>query len=276
MIKITNLVENNLSENKALRAEHGLSFFVETDKHKILFDCGPSDVVLHNARYLGVDLKSAECAILSHNHWDHTIGYREVVEAGKAPSVLYTGPDFFQKKYAQAGIRYTDLSCGFNEDFLVDHGITHLTVDGTIKLDAGLWLMTGFERTHDFETIPDRFVKEVNGEMVVDDFSDEVCMVMETEKGLIVLVGCSHPGILNIIASVHKRLGKPVYGVIGGTHLMEADGTRIEKTLEELQALGIQICGLCHCSGTLAREEMDKHENLAGCQIHVGGVLFLK
>lgn len=276
MIKITNLVENNMSENMALRAEHGLSFFVETPEHKILFDCGPGEAILHNARYLGVDLPSAECVVLSHNHWDHTIGYREVVEEGLAPKLLYTGPKFFQCKYAQAGMRYTNLSCGFQEDFLAKHHIEHKAVEGVVELAPNLWLMSGFKRTHDFETIPTRFVKDVNGTMVEDDFADEICLIMDTAKGLVVLLGCSHPGLLNIITTVHQQFGKPIYGVIGGTHLMEADNKRIDRTIAELQQMGIQVAGLCHCSGTLAREEINKHDDLAGCQIHVGGVIFLK
>lgn len=275
MLKILNLVENNLSENKALRAEHGLAFFVKTPEHKILFDCGPSDAILHNARYLGVDLSSAEATVLSHNHWDHTIGYREVVEKGKYPAVLYTGANFFQKKYAQKGLRYTDLSCGFDQAFLAKHNITHKEVSGVVQIAEGMWLVSGFARTHAFETIPERFVKEVEGKMLPDDFSDEVCLVLDTPKGLVVIVGCSHPGILNMLATVHAKLGKKVYGVIGGTHLMEADGERIDKTLTKLQELGIEVAGLCHCSGGLARDEMEKRENLAGCQIHVGGAIFL-
>ena len=111
--------------------------------------------------------------------------------------------------------------------------------------------------------------------IVADDFADEICLVMETAKGLVVLVGCSHPGILNMISTIHERLHKPIYGVIGGTHLMEADEERIAKTLKELKGLGICIAGLCHCSGDLAREMISEDESLSGCQIHVGGVVFL-
>lgn len=275
MIKIQNLVENHTAENKALQAEHGLSFFVETPVHKFLFDCGASDKVLYNARRLGVDLATAEAVILSHSHFDHSYGYREVVDAGLAPKLLYHGPDFWQKKYAKTGLCYNDLSCGFDQGFLRVHGIMERVVEGTLELAPGLWLMSGFQRTHEFETIPARFVKDTPAGMVTDDFSDEVCLIMATAKGLVVLVGCSHPGILNIISTIHDRLHKPVYGIVGGTHLMEADEERISKTLKELKELGICMAGLCHCSGDLAREKISQDESLSGCEIHVGGVIFL-
>lgn len=275
MIKIQNLVENNTAENKALQAEHGLSFFVETPGHKFLFDCGASDKVLYNARRLGVDLTQAEAVILSHSHFDHSYGYREVVDAGLAAKILYHGPDFWQKKYAKSSLCYNDLSCGFDQCLLRTHGIMERVVKGTLELAPGLWLMSDFQRTHACETIPARFVKDTPAGMIPDDFADEVCLVMETVEGLVVLVGCSHPGILNIISTIHDRLHKPIYGVLGGTHLMEADEGRIAKTLEELKRLGIRIAGLCHCSGDLVREKISQDESLSGCQIHVGSVVFL-
>ena len=275
MIKIQNLVENNIAENKALQAEHGLSFFVETPDHKFLFDCGASNKVLSNSHRLGIDLAKAEAVILSHSHFDHSYGYRDVVEADLAPKVLYHGPSFWQKKYAKNGMCYNDLSCGFDQQFLKTHGIVEKVVTGTLELAKGLWLISDFKRTHGFETIPKRFVKATDNGIVADDFADEICLVMETEKGLVVLVGCSHPGILNMISTIHERLHKPIYGVIGGTHLMEADEERIAKTLKELKELGICIAGLCHCSGDLAREMISQDVSLSGCQIHVGGVVFL-
>ena len=275
MIKIQNLVENNIAENKALQAEHGLSFFVETPNHKFLFDCGASNKILSNSHCLGIDLAKAEAVILSHSHFDHSYGYRDVVEAGLAPKLLYHGPSFWQKKYAKSGMCYNDLSCGFDQQFLKTHGIVEKVVNGTLELTKGLWLISDFKRTHDFETIPKRFVKATDEGIVADDFADEICLVMETAKGLVVLVGCSHPGILNMISTIHERLHKPIYGVIGGTHLMEADEERIAKTLKELKELGICIAGLCHCSGDLAREMISEDESLSGCQIHVGGVVFL-
>ena len=127
-----------------------------------------------------------------------------------------------------------------------------------------------FARRAAFETIPPRFVKGEIPHTVADDFSDEICLAMQTARGLVVLVGCSHPGILNMIRTVHEVLQQPVYAVFGGTHLVEADEARIEATIKELQNLGMSVLGLCHCSGALAEDWMTCHSTLQACHMAVG------
>ena len=276
MIKIQNLMEDQPSENIALKAEHGLSFFVTTAKHSFLFDCGASSSTLQNAHRLGVHLEQAQFVVCSHSHYDHAAGFRDLAEQQLAPQTLYTGPGFFQKKYAKDGIRYSDLSCGFDQAFLAQHHISHVEIDGLLKLDEGLWLIGNFPRKHSFETIPARFVKDTGAGFVTDDFSDEVCLVMATSHGLVVLTGCSHPGILNIVTTVHERLKQSVYAIIGGTHLMEADQERIQRTFKELQDLGLKVAGFCHCSGAQAIGYLKDYPGLAGCHVTAGDSIFLK
>jgi 7,8-dihydropterin-6-yl-methyl-4-(beta-D-ribofuranosyl)aminobenzene 5'-phosphate synthase len=275
MIRIQNLMEDKPSDNMALTAEHGLSFFVETAKHCFLFDCGSSGTFLKNAHRLGVNLKKAQFAVCSHSHYDHAAGFRDLTEQNLAPDTLYTGPGFMEKKYAMDGIRYTDLSCGFDEKFLTDHHIKHVEVNGLLKLDEGLWLISNFTRSHTFETIPTRFVKGNGLHFIPDDFGDEVCLVLATSKGLIVLTGCSHSGILNIISTIHEKLHQSVYAVIGGTHLMEADQKRIDLTFQELQHLGVKVAGFCHCSGAQAIQCLKNYPDLSGCHVTVGDNIFL-
>ena len=94
--------------------------------------------------------------------------------------------------------------------------------------------------------------------MVEDEFPDEVCLVIEDVKGLIVIAGCSHPGILNMIESVRERFGKPVYAVFGGSHLVEADEARLAETMKILGDMGIAIAGFNHCTGDVAQECLAK------------------
>ena len=82
--------------------------------------------------------------VLSHSHYDHAAGYRDLIEAGLGSRHLYIGPGFFRKKFAFDGLRYTDLSAGFGEDFLQDHGITAHVTDGVLELDFGVYLVSGF------------------------------------------------------------------------------------------------------------------------------------
>ena len=275
MLHITALMDNEPGENKALIAEHGLSLLVEKDDISFLFDCGQGAHFLDNAHRLGRDIASVDAVVLSHSHYDHAAGYRDYIEQLDGCRVLYTGSDFFEKKYAFDGLRYTDLSCGFERDFLKEHGIKHTEVSDCAQLFPGVFLVTRFPRTHSFEAIPQRFVRKNTDGFVNDDFADEACIVIDLGEKLCVLVGCSHPGILNMVSSIHERFAKPVYAVFGGTHLMEADAARIEKTVEELSRMGLEIAGFSHCSGTQAEQTLRENGTMKACHLCVGGCIFI-
>ena len=274
MVRITALMDNIRSENKALTAEHGLSYLVEWEERSILFDCGAGAAPLQNARRLGRGLHGLDAVVLSHSHYDHAAGYRDLIEAGLGSRLLYTGPHFFEAKYACEGVRYTDLSAGFGEGFLAGHGIVHQVVDGMSEIAPGAFLVGGFARTHAFETIPARFVRRTPSGFVPDDFADEICLAFTAGDGLAVLVGCSHPGILNMVEQVHTVLGKPVRAVFGGTHLAEADAGRIDATVQGLRQLGLRTLGLGHCSGEAA-ECAIRAAGASGCHLAVGDCVFL-
>ena len=90
-----------------------------------------------------------------------------------------------------------------------------------------------------------------------DSFDDEILLAVETGEGLAVLLGCSHPGMRNMLDAVKERLGRPILAVLGGTHLVEAKGTGLEKSLEYLQNSGILFVGMSHCTG---KDVMDRLE----------------
>lgn len=274
MLHITALMDNKPTENKALIAEHGLSLFLTYNGRRILFDCGSGASSLYNAHKLGVDLSGLDAVVLSHSHYDHAAGFRDLIESGLGSAQLYTGPCFFEKKYARNGIRHTDLSAGFTPAFLDRHGIVHHEVTGITELFPGLYLIAGFPRVYDFEKIPDRFVRRREQSFIADDFCDEICVAAETGSGLAVLVGCSHPGILNMVTHVHNRLGKPVKAVFGGTHLVEADPQRIEATVTALQEAGLEILGLSHCSGDEADRVILGRTDIQGCHLGAGDCFF--
>ena len=275
MIVLRTLLENSLSRNRALTAEHGLSFLVETGGKKILFDCGAGKAARKNAEKMHVSLKDADYVVLSHSHYDHAGGYPDMVSHGvHAP--LVTGPRFFEEKYARDGDKYTYLGCGFGPELLEKQKTRHLVCEGTCTLFAGCHVAGAFERKYGFEKPPARFVRQTSAGMVEDDFPDEVCLVIETPKGLVVIAGCSHPGILNMIGSVWERFGQPVYAVFGGSHLVEADESRIAETMKILGDMGIGMAGFNHCTGEMAQERMRAGEGGTGyTHLKTGDCIFL-
>lgn len=271
-LKITVLMDDKGSEQLALINEHGLSMWVEYNGVKLLFDFGSTSHPLCNAEKLGIDISSADYMLCSHAHYDHAGGFIDIMKLGIAKKLI-TGKCFWEEKYGFNGVKYTYLGTGFTKDDLKKYGIEHIECADILEIVPGCYVLGSFKRRFDFEKIPQRFVKRAADGFVSDSFDDEICLAFDTAKGLVVLVGCSHPGILNILTDVHDRLGKNIAAVFGGTHLMEADDERIAFTLAEMKKLGVGINGFSHCSGHAVHAAMDKDSTIKACHLATGDVI---
>ena len=273
MLQITALMDNRLTGRKDLLCEHGLSMFVSCQGKGILFDCGSSEKMLYNAQKLGIDLRGMDAVVLSHAHYDHAGGFRYLVERYPVARV-FTGPGFFEEKYAVSDHCYKNLSAGFDRAFLTEKEIDHICVEGMTEILPGIYAVSGFPRREPVETIPTRFVRLTDAGLVPDDFRDELCLALETGEGIVLLVGCAHPGILNMARHVTAVLGKPIRAVLGGTHLVEADTQRVQRTVEELGRMGVTLLGLSHCSGETAETLVRQREDITACHLGPGDCVF--
>lgn len=269
MITIKTLLENSGSRNRSLLFEHGLSFLITINENSYLFDCSSGDKFLKNARKMNVDLSKIKSVILSHSHFDHCCGFLDLVENFKI-SNIYTGKSFFDTKYSFDGLKYSYLGCGFDKDFLKKNNISHTICENIIELEKNLFIVGNFKRNYEFETSPKRFVVDRGDKIEVDNFEDEICIVIKTSKGLVVVTGCSHPGILNMLSGIKDIFNEKIYAVYGGTHLVEADDSRLEKTLEEMKKFGVKILGFSHCSGEKIVELIKKEKEFLSCQLNTG------
>ena len=188
MLQITALMDNHLTGRKDLLCEHGLSLYVVSDEKAILFDCGSSERMLYNAKKLGIDLGKLDVVVLSHAHYDHAGGFRFLAEQYPVGRV-YTGPGFFEPKYARSDNCERNLSAGFDECFLKDQGIAHSTVDGVAEILPGIYAISGFPRLEPMETIPERFLRLTKEGFVPDDFRVTLCLELESVGGLVVREG---------------------------------------------------------------------------------------
>lgn len=258
-LKITTLIEDTPGNSK-LYYEHGLSLYIEDSDIKILFDTGQSGDFIKNADYLNIDLKDVNYVILSHGHYDHSGGFKKFTDKVKTPYKLILGKGFFNKKYKlDIDGTYRYIGNSFDEEFINDNSIEMKYVDKNIfYITENIMLFSDFKRNNDFETISGKFKIKQNKNYVPDDFSDEIALGIKTEKGLVVIAGCSHPGIVNISETIMERTGMIIYGIIGGTHLLDADETRLSRTISFLEEKNIKIIGMCHCTGEKAATEMGK------------------
>lgn len=275
MIRITTLIENSRGEHLALKNEHGVSFCIETGDHMVLFDTGQSGLFLLNAEQLRIDLGKTEHVILSHGHYDHTGGLMALFERAKHFDVL-VGKGFFEEKYAELpGGGYEFLGNNFTEKDLVKRGIQFGELTEQVReVVPGVYAMGSFPRIHPDEIIKERFQLMRAGRFVPDRFDDEIMIVVDSPKGIIALLGCSHPGMRNMLDAVKSYFKKPLYAVLGGTHLVEATPEAMRQSLDYLERGNLEIIGVSHCTGpdamnTLGREADRYFHNRTGTALIV-------
>ncbi|MEX2445029.1 MAG: MBL fold metallo-hydrolase [Alkalispirochaeta sp.] len=275
---ITTLIENRPGAHRGLATEHGISFLIEHRGHTVLFDTGQSGAFVDNAAILLRNLSKVEHVVLSHGHYDHTNGLPRLLEqwdrsAAPLPQ-LHVHRHFFDAKYAAAGPALTYIGPSWDRQWCERQGLSVELVGGTGgELVPGVHIVTGFDRTHQREVNNPRFVVDradtdraadtvgaadtAGTDPEVDDFRDEVSLVIETDRGLVMLVGCSHPGIMNMLDTIRTRFRQPLYAVLGGTHLVEAHGERLDEARAYLQDPTTGILGLSHCTGDEAMELLE-------------------
>ncbi|MEA3461364.1 MAG: MBL fold metallo-hydrolase [Bacteroidota bacterium] len=229
-----------LSEVKAMdgfEAEHGLSFLIEVDQLMILFDTGASDLYKHSAARLGIDLEQVDRIVLSHGHWDHGNGL-EFME-GKP---LICHPGCFVKRYRKSGDRNLGLSLSKKE---LGERFDLETFRQPIRLSKHLWFLGEIPRKNDFEGRSTKYILEDGSEdFIVDDSG----LVAITKKGLVVISGCAHSGISNMIEHARRVTGVfKVAAVIGGFHLRAAN-EQTRKTIAYLEKLGVEQVIPSHCT----------------------------
>jgi 7,8-dihydropterin-6-yl-methyl-4-(beta-D-ribofuranosyl)aminobenzene 5'-phosphate synthase len=264
--KLTILVENTASRND-LQAEHGLAFWIEYAGKSILWDTGQSDILLQNAQVLGIDLKRADAIVLSHGHYDHTGGLSAVRH--QAPQVpVYLHPAAIKAKYSQkaSSVRYIGMSDAARQ--VVRSGPVVWT-QTPLEILPGMWITGQVPRVTPYEDTGGAFFRDADCR-VKDNLPDDQSLFIETEKGLVVVLGCGHSGVVNILDFISRLSGKKeIYAVIGGMHLLNADSTRIDRTIAAFRKYRVQIIVPLHCTGFVATEAM---KNVSGSQcISMGG-----
>ncbi len=270
-VKITTLIENSVDNNCELIPEHGLSFFIESKEANILFDTGQTGKFIKNAKKMDINLSNTNYVVLSHAHYDHTGGLRKFVNTYGNEFDLYISTYFFDEKYSYEDNKYIYKSNNFDKEYLNRNNIkTNIVEDSLTQITPNIYLVTNFTRRMKFEKMNKKFNIKKEGEYILDKFNDEVAVVIDSKKGLVVLVGCSHPGIVNILNTIHKRLNKNIYGVLGGTHLIEGDNERIEKTIRFLKKMDIKLIGTSHCTGQYAMNKIKKEFGTRFFNNHTG------
>lgn len=233
--KITiTIVYNNISYNNTLTTDWGLSCFIDGLKKNILFDTGGDGaILLNNMKKLNIAPSKTDYIVLSHIHTDHTAGLWDFLKENNRV-IVYLPQSFPDTFKEKAKMRSEDV----------------VSVRKPVKIGTKTWS---------------------TGELGAG--IKEQSLVIDTKKGLVIITGCAHPGIANIVKFVKKYFNKDIYLVLGGFHLIAYNEKQIKKIVTQLKVLGVKKVGPSHCTGEKAidlfREQWGKDFFDLGCGAHI-------
>ena len=255
IMKIVTLVENTTISSD-YRCKHGLSLYIETEKHKILFDLGPNKLFAENALKMNIDISEIDTVIISHGHKDHGGGLKYFLEHNTKAKV-YIRKEAFESHYIK--VLNIPFSVGLNKDLLNHKQIVFTGEETVIDEELTLFSKVNMEG-HLSKSNSVLFVKR-QGKNVVDDFCHEQNLIISGDDVKVLISGCSHAGIVNIQNKAEKITSDKIDLVVGGFHLYnpptgkyESDEI-IDNVATSLKETG-SVYYTCHCTGPKAYKRL--------------------
>jgi 7,8-dihydropterin-6-yl-methyl-4-(beta-D-ribofuranosyl)aminobenzene 5'-phosphate synthase len=253
-MKITTLVENQPNKAQpALESEHGVSFYIEMGEHVYMSDLGQGDKFAKNAATLDIDLKAVEVVAISHYHYDHGGGLGRFFKENDWARVYLRAAD--DAEYIAAVGSMPVKNIGLDRGLLKNYAERIIYIEDSQEVAPGLHLITPILAKYPKPHGDHRLKKRFKGETKPDTFAHELVTVIEGDEGLIILTGCAHNGVLNMIEATRIALpGKLIQAVIGGFHLHHEDAATIKEVGKALLAWNIPHIFTGHCTGDEAIE----------------------
>ena len=247
--RITVLVENTAA-GPGLVAEHGLAYWIEHNDQNILFDTGQTNVLAANAYKLGVKLHYLDALVLSHGHYDHTGGVAEALKTDRAVTA-YVHPAAFSKKFIhksdlaarEIGMPYVAVKVIQHPRHRIVSTLGPTEVVGDVTATGPVPRLTDYEDTGGTFFLDQACTRP-------DPIEDDQSLFFNTTQGTVVLLGCAHSGVINILNAIRQFTGnRPIAAVIGGMHLVSASEQRLGQTIEAFRRLGVKHLAPAHCTG---------------------------
>jgi Metal-dependent hydrolases of the beta-lactamase superfamily II len=261
-MKLTVLVDNNTIIDKYYCGEPAVSYFIECEGQRFLFDAGYSDVFSKNAKAMGIDLLALDGIIISHGHNDHTWGLVELQRlysdtAAKRPKLI-AHPGAFQKKRENGLVVGSLLS---PESLAVNFSVQLSKTP--VMLTENLLFLGEIERQDSLEVIQPLGETFCGNHWQPDYVLDDSALVYKSARGLVIITACSHAGICNIIEYAKKVCGdNRIYDVIGGFHLLQPDAVRLRMTMDYFKKIQPHAIYAAHCTDLRSKINLAKVANV--------------
>jgi len=267
-MKLTVLIDNNTLIDRYFLGEPGVSYYIEDEDKKILFDVGYSDAFILNAQKMNINLLDIDFVVLSHAHLDHTWGLFPLIQLVtegfiekhrvKKPTLVTHPTTFSTRKFDELA----EIGSLVSEEKLTGHFDLQLSRH-PVFLTEKLLFLGEIERTNDFEA-QEPIGKILENGIEKDDFLiEDSALVYKSPDGLVVITGCSHSGICNILEYAKKVCKEErIHDIIGGFHLQNPSRKQLQKTIEYIKSLHPEAVHACHCTDLHSKIELSKGVNL--------------
>lgn len=259
--RITVLCENTVGRRVG-SGEHGFSAFIETDRGNYLFDTGNGNGLVLNSLALKKDLRTIQGIFLSHGHSDHTGGLPEVLKL-KGPVDAHAHPQVFSDRIAveKEGGEEKKKFIGMihKRTYLEFLGANFILNTEFAEVAPGMCLTGEVPRLTSFENPDPRLFVRSSSSTSQDPLWDDQSLVLDTPRGLILILGCAHAGLVNILHHVMAKTGKErFHAILGGTHLDFLTAEQLDHTIQALMQLEVERIGVSHCTGMRAALELQQ------------------
>jgi len=271
--RITVLCDNSVGPLAGTLGEHGFAALVEWEGGSLLFDTGQGETLLHNALRMNRDLHRVERVALSHGHYDHSGGLLPLLRncGGKE---VFAHPEVFARRYR---VKDTGESIAigmpYDEHFLRGLGARFNFGERFREIVTGISLTGEVPRVSGFETGDTGLCCDEAGCMA-DPIRDDQSLVITTSRGLVLVLGCCHAGLVNTIHHAREQTGvAEVYAVLGGTHLGFCSPRQLDETVTALREHGVRKILGSHCTGFAPSVRLAREFPRAFQPAHVGYTL---